>query len=200
MKYVLPVLLLCLSTSLQAASYSWQDSSGKIHFGDNPPAGVDARPVDPAPGNVMPAPDAPAEPSSQTGAPVVETTPSATEPATGAMPAQRYTRLAISHPANGQTIRTDTGAITVRVDLQPALQSAAGHRLVAVAGGTRIQGSGNSIAIRAGRGSHQLQVAVIDASGKTVARSGQISFDVRSNKRLPMSRELSEIQGIQPAH
>lgn len=200
MKYVLLVLILCLSTSLQAASYSWQDSSGKIHFGDNPPAGVDARPVDPAPMNVMPAPDSPADSSSQPAEPIVETTPSATEPATGAMPAQRYTRLAISHPANGQTIRTDSGRITVTVDLQPALQTAAGHRLVAVAGGTHIQGSGSSIAIRAGRGSHQLQVSVVDSGGNVVARSSQISFDVRSNKRLPMSRELREIQGIQPAN
>ena len=115
-------------------------------------------------------------------------------------PVQPYTRMAITSPTNDQTIRTDTGRLAVTVNLQPHLQKAAGHSLVAIAGGKRIQGSGNAIPILAGRGTHQLQAAVIDASGNVVAKTRLITFHIRPDTRLPVSRELQQIQGIQPAN
>jgi len=111
---------------------------------------------------------------------------------------QRYSRMMITQPTDGQTIRTDDGRVTVAVDLRPALQESAGHRLIAVVDGRRLPGGSSSIQIRAARGSHRLQVAVIDANGKVIAKSRQIGFDIRAKTRLPIPRELGEIQGVEP--
>lgn len=189
MKYLILALMICLATASQAAVYQWQDASGKTQFGDNPPPGVTAEPVQLPELNTVPS-----------AAPADGNAP-ATDPAAAAMPpVQPYTRMAITSPTNGQTIRTDTGRLAVTVNLNPPLQKAAGHSLVAIAGGKRIQGSGNTIAILAGRGTHQLQAAVVDAAGNIVARTRLITFDIRPDTRLPVSRELQQIQGIQPAN
>jgi len=190
MKYFCLALLLCLVTASQAAVYRWQDSSGNTKFGDQPPAGVAAEQVE------LP------ELSTYAPPPVPEKAEPAAAPAaeTGAVPAQvqRYSRMMITQPTDGQTIRTDDGQVTVAVDLRPALQESAGHRLIAVVDGRRLPGGSNSIQIRAARGSHRLQVAVIDANGKVIAKSRQIGFDIRPKTRLPIPRELGEIQGVEP--
>jgi hypothetical protein len=72
--------------------------------------------------------------------------------------------------------------------------------VVAVVDGVRIQGSAAGVAILAPRGSHRAQVVVLDSAGKALARSGQIAFDVRPDKRLPVSRELKAITRVQPAN
>ncbi len=180
------VLALGLVSLSQAAIYQWQDAGGKTEYGDNPPPGVIAEPVELRPLSTV-------GPQAQPG----ETAAPAPGDAPGVTP---YTRLTILSPSQGQTIRTDTGRIEIRVDLQPALQETAGHRLVAIVDGTRIQGAGSLVTFLAGRGTHRAQVAVLDAEGNTLVRSGQISFDVRSDQRLPPSRELKAIQGIRPAN
>ena len=111
---------------------------------------------------------------------------------------QRYRRLAITQPTDGQTIRSDDGLINVAVDLRPALQEIAGHRLIAVVDGRRIPGGGTRIPVRVPRGSHRLQVAVIDVDGRMVARSRQISFDVRPKTLVPIPAELGGIEGLTP--
>jgi hypothetical protein len=186
----LPLLLLaCIAASAQAAVYQWQDDRGKTQYGDTPPPGVTAEPVDLPPISTVP------------GQPAAGAAPAAAEATAGdATTGQPYTRIAISSPGNGQTIRTDTGRVDITVSLQPALQEAAGHRLVAVVDGVRIQGSAAGVAILAPRGSHRAQVVVLDSAGKALARSGQIAFDVRPDKRLPVSRELKAITRVQPAN
>lgn len=44
-----PILLLLLSSAATAQVYSWKDASGKIHYGDRPPAEREARRVPGAP-------------------------------------------------------------------------------------------------------------------------------------------------------
>jgi hypothetical protein len=112
---------------------------------------------------------------------------------------KRYRRLLITQPTDGQTIRSDDGLINVAVDLRPALQEVAGHRLIAVVDGRRIPGGGSRIPVRVPRGSHRLQVAVIDVDGRVVARSRKISFDMRPKTRLPIPAELGGIEGLAPA-
>lgn len=189
MKTLLILLATCLACSAEAAVYQWQDDKGKTQYGDSPPPEAVAEPVELPPISTVP------------GQPGTEPAPAAGEAAAGDTAAVRpYTGIAISNPGNGQTIRTDTGRVDIRVDLRPALQEAAGHRLVAIVDGVRIEGGGAGVAILAPRGTHRAQVVVIDAEGKALARSGQISFDVRPDKRLPISRELKAIQRVQPAN
>ena len=100
--------------------------------------------------------------------------------------------------------RRDRRAGDAATDLHGACagrpQEAAGHRLVAVVSGTRIQGSGAGVAILAPRGSHTAQVAVLDAEGRTLARSGQVTFEIRPDTLMPISRELKAITRVQPAN
>ena len=186
MKTLSMLLATCLACSAQAAVYQWQDDKGKTQYGDNPPPGATAEPVTLPPISTVPAQGAQGE----------AVTPEA--PGDGAV--QPYTRIAITSPSDGQAIRTDTGRVDIRVGLQPGLQEAAGHRLVAVVSGTRIQGSGAGVAILAPRGSHTAQVAVLDAEGRTLARSGQVTFEIRPDTLMPISRELKAITRVQPAN
>jgi hypothetical protein len=186
MKILTMLLATCLACTAQAAVYQWQDDKGKTQYGDNPPAGVTAEPVTLPPISTVPAQGVQGE--------------AATPEASGDGTVQPYTRIAITSPGNGQTIRTDTGRVDIQVALQPALQEPAGHRLVAVVSGTRIQGSGAGVAILAPRGTHTAQVAVLDAEGRTLARSGQVTFEIRPDTLMPISRELKAITRVQPAN
>jgi hypothetical protein len=188
MKTLTLLLALSLAGSAQAAVYQWQDDRGKTQYGDNPPPGATAESVTLPPISTVPSQGAAAEGGT------TETTGDDTAAV------QPYTRLAITSPGNGQTIRTDTGRVDIRVALQPALQADAGHRLVAVVSGTRVQGSGTGVAILAPRGTHTAQVAVIDAEGRAIARSGQVTFEIRPDTVLPISRELKALTRVQPAN
>jgi hypothetical protein len=185
------LLLLCLATSAQAAVYRWIDTYGEVQYGDKPPAGVAVEEVE--------------LPELSTYAPPPAADPAYTSPAgEGEFAAaegkvKRYRRLLITQPTDGQTIRSDDGLINVAVDLRPALQEVAGHRLIAVVDGRRIPGGGSRIPVRVPRGSHRLQVAVIDVDGRVVARSRKISFDMRPKTRLPIPAELGGIEGLAPA-
>lgn len=190
MKWTLLALLACLATTTQAAVYRWVDANGDLQYGDKPPGGVVVEEVE--------------LPELSTYAPPPAAEPGYTSPAGEAdfAPAQgrvqRYRRLAITQPTDGQTIRSDDGLINVAVDLRPALQEIAGHRLIAVVDGRRIPGGGTRIPVRVPRGSHRLQVAVIDVDGRMVARSRQISFDVRPKTLVPIPAELGGIEGLTP--
>jgi hypothetical protein len=189
MKYFKIMLLLGLFSTAQAAVYRWQDASGNTQYGDRPPAGAAAEQVElPELSTYAPPPPREKAPSEDQFDPAVSTE-------TGEV--KRYTRLQITQPTNGQTIRTDDGQVNVAVDLRPRLQEMAGHRLIAAVDGRRIPGGSSMISIRATRGSHRLQAAVIDANGKVVARSRVISFDVRPKTRLLIPGELGGIEGIE---
>jgi hypothetical protein len=186
----LPLLLLaCIAASAQAAVYQWQDDRGKTQYGDTPPPGVTAEPVDLPPISTVP------------GQPAAGAAPAATEATAGdATTGQPYTRIAISSPGNGQTIRTDTGRVDITVNLQPALQEAAGHRLVAVVDGVRIQGSAAGVAILAPRGSHRAQVVVLRPwhaaarSRSTFARTSGCLSHANSRRSRASSRPIEPDQ------
>lgn len=55
MRALIPLLLACLCTVASAEIYTWRDASGKVHYSDKPPAGLDARTVRGAPAPAGPA-------------------------------------------------------------------------------------------------------------------------------------------------
>ncbi len=189
MRGLLLALLACSATMTQAAVYRWVDAYGDLQYGDKPPSGVAAELVE--------------LPELSTYAPPPAAEPAYTAPGSDAefAPAEgkvkRYRLLAITQPTDGQTIRSDDGLINVAVDLRPALQEIAGHRLIAVVDGRRIPGGGSRIPVRVPRGSHRLQVAVIDVDGRLVARSRQIRFDVRPKTLVPIPAELGGGEGLE---
>lgn len=49
MRALIFILLACLCSAASAEIYTWRDASGKVHYSDKPPAGLDARTVRGAP-------------------------------------------------------------------------------------------------------------------------------------------------------
>lgn len=43
MRAIVLLILACLATAVSAQVYMWRDASGKVHYSDTPPPGVDAK-------------------------------------------------------------------------------------------------------------------------------------------------------------
>ncbi len=97
-----------------------------------------------------------------------------------------YSQLAIVFPAEQGTMHTNTGAFNVQVAVAPGLNS--GDAFVVTLDGSALPGRYRSadIAITeedfdsfaADDVQHRLEVAVVDASGNVVIKSGPVSFYV----------------------
>jgi hypothetical protein len=107
-----------------------------------------------------------------------------TSPATATLPgpdsqAPFYAQLAITAPAPDETLRDNTGDVTVKVALQPALDKSAGHRLQYFLDG-QPQGepsaSEKALFQNVPRGAHTVEVAVFDAAGDELQRTPSVRF------------------------
>lgn len=146
-----------------AAIYQSTDEQGNVVFTDEPRSG--AKPVD-----LRPLPTYSA-PKSRVPEPASD---SARQPA-----AAGYTGLRIQQPAQDATIRDNTGAVPVAATIEPSLNKAAGHRLQFFLDGQPVGEAGTSTRTtltNIDRGSHQVSVAVLDASGKELKRSDSVTF------------------------
>jgi hypothetical protein len=157
---VLPAL-----AAAQGAIYESKDKAGPV-FSDQPSPG--GRPIDLPPPNVI---QVPPTPPPQQAAP--------------AAPAPAYGSLAIVSPGNQDTIRSNTGAFDVRVQVQPALRS--GDVIRVKLDGTllpqgfssadfRITDSDWARAANLNNVEHTLQVAIANSSGAVLIESAPVSF------------------------
>ena len=90
-----------------------------------------------------------------------------------------YTELRIQQPAQNGTVRDNAGTVPVLVVLQPPLQE--DHRLRLVLDGVPVQPAfrtPSATLTGVDRGSHSLQVEVIDGNGQTLRSAGPVSFTV----------------------
>jgi len=94
--------------------------------------------------------------------------------------AQRYESISMS-PEDGSAIRSNSGDITLSVNLKPALQTAFKHHLVFVMDGSTKKQSGGSSATfeNVDRGTHQFSALVEDENGKTLLQSDPISLHIQ---------------------
>ena len=171
----------CAIAMAQSTVYESKDKAGPVFSGqpsytDQPTA---AKPVVVPPMNLMQG-VAPAPPAS----------------ATAAAP---YTALAISLPANGGTLHSNTGAFDVRVKASPALRTAKGDRIKIKLDGNMLAPNYKSAklgvtaadwqaAAKSDNVEHTLQAAIIDSTGAVLVESAPVSFyahraTVRSGKR-----------------
>lgn len=103
----------------------------------------------------------------------------AAPPPTPEAPAARYERLTITSPQNDGTAEDGTGDVQVEAALAPALQ--VGHQVrLRVDGSVHGRpGTGLSWQLRnMDRGSHTLQVEVLDQDGRVVIRSKAVTVHV----------------------
>jgi hypothetical protein len=116
---------------------------------------------------------------------VIDTTQPPAQPSPQGVPTG-YSQLAILFPAEQGTLHTNTGAFDVKVAVQPALN--AGDVFVVALDGTALPGRYSSADIAVTEQDfesaatdnvqHQLQVAVVDASGNVLITAGPVNFYV----------------------
>lgn len=168
----LVLLLLCwlLPLAAPAAVYKWVDEEGNVVYSDKPHA--DAKKLNLPPPSIYSPPSTASEANT--------TRKKEKEGSTG------YKVLIVS-PRQDETIRDNTGAVTVQMVLEPSLKAEAGHQLALLLDG--IKQPGNSISSllqlqNVDRGSHTVQIQVEDAEGKTLATSNVVTFHLKQASRL----------------
>ena len=109
-----------------------------------------------------------------------------------------YSALAVTAPARGSTLHTNTGAFGISVKATPALRASAGDRVRVALDGqvlpTRYRSTSLGItaadwrAVASDNAEHTLQVAIVDQAGTELVRSEPITFYVQSAtvKRRPL--------------
>lgn len=97
-----------------------------------------------------------------------------------------YSGLVIVSPENDAVIQSDEGNVTISAVLEPALNLRAGHYLVLYLDGNEAA-SGTSPQFILGdmeRGTHTLEMAVMDQSGNQVIKSPTVSFTLYQHSAL----------------
>ena len=167
MRLFATLILLSIAANAPAAIYKWVKPDGSVIYSDRPPT-ESATPADlpPVQEIKMPPPPPPPEPSSS-------------NQAAQAQPAEEYTKLEITEPANNSTVRDNGGQVSVKLSLEPQLQE--GDVTTILLDGNEIgQGRGTSLTLtNVDRGTHTLQAAVKDAQGTTLISSPTITFTVQ---------------------
>ena len=162
--------LFCLLAAGAAAAqeaYRWVDEDGVVHYSDRPREGAEAI--------VLPYPN-------------VATTRRVPSPVTKSQPAEEddgeqqtgYTSIEIVSPQAEETLWNIEGVLNVSVALEPGLQP--GHQVRAYFDGEMQPVSGTSFQLQeVWRGVHNIQVEVVDATGKVMIRSQPSRFYVQQN-------------------
>jgi len=162
--------LLCLLAAAAAAAqeaYRWVDEDGVVHYSDRPREGAEAI--------VLPDPN-------------VATTRRVPGPAAESQPDEEddgeqqtgYSSIDIVSPKAEETLWNIEGVLNVSVALEPGLQP--GHQVRAYFDGEMQPVSGTSFQLQeVWRGVHNIQVEVVDATGKVMIRSQPSRFYVQQN-------------------
>ncbi len=163
-------ILFCLFAAAAAPAqeaYRWVDEDGVVHYSDRPREGAEVIQL-PAPNiaTTRRVPRAAAEAGGDEE--------SATEPAPG------YTSIEILSPKPEETLWNIEGVLNVSVALQPGLQP--GHQVRAYFDGEMQPVSGTSFQLQeVWRGVHNIQVEVVDATGRLMIRSKPNRFYVQQS-------------------
>lgn len=150
-----------------AAIYQWTDKQGQVHFSDQPHPGakkIILPPVpDPAP---RPVP--------------VESTPQ--PPVVSKPKVRQYHTIEIVQPQSEATLRSNEGLVTVYVYTDPALFP--GDKYVLLVDGlpSGAPQTSNQFSLQdIYRGTHSIQVEVIDPDGKIIGKSETVIFFMQRN-------------------
>jgi len=163
MRYFITLLLLTVSVSALASNYVYKRTNpdGTVEFSDKPLEG----------GNVMKIPKG-----------STFTMPSTKPKETSSIeeekePEKVNYELAIVQPKDDQAIRSNEGNVTFRATLTPS-QLSTNHRIVWSIDGQEVPQFNGLLAKmkNVDRGTHQVQVKIIDKEGNSIAASETVSF------------------------
>jgi len=155
--------------ALADGAYTWVDEDGVVHFSDVPVEGAEVVNI--------------SEYSRTTGASLTRARPenrNTGDDAATPAPAFRYESISVAVPGAEETLWNIEGTLNVTVQVEPPLQS--GHQVRAYFDGeSRTVGSTSFTITEVYRGVHNLQVEVIDSTGKLMIRSVTNRFYVQQN-------------------
>lgn len=166
---VLLLAALILPSVLAAEVYRWVDDQGNVHFGDRPPADRASDPVDIR------------EP--MRGVPFEGAREALERPVRGEetdAEVSPYRNLAIVRPEDGTGVRANDGNVTAEVDLDPALDTEAGHRIAWVLDG-EVVGEGTAAQTTfegLDRGAYSLEAHVLGPDGEVLITAPGVEFNV----------------------
>ena len=161
--------MLVAAMALADGAYTWVDEDGVVHFSDVPVEGAEVVNI--------------SEYSRTTGASLTRARPenrNTGDDAATPAPAFRYESISVAVPGAEETLWNIEGTLNVTVQVEPPLQS--GHQVRAYFDGeSRTVGSTSFTITEVYRGVHNLQVEVIDSTGKLMIRSVTNRFYVQQN-------------------
>jgi hypothetical protein len=163
------LLALLVAAGAFAEAYTWTDEDGIVHYSDRPHPG--ARLIELGE-STAPRPQPTTGPTS--------TQPSNGDPDSSEAASLGYSSLEITSPVAEETLWNIGATLNVNLALTPALMP--GHQVRAYFDGTPQMVSGESFQLEeVYRGVHNLQVEVIDETGKLMIRSRPNRFYVQQN-------------------
>ena len=151
--------------------YRWVDEAGVVHYSDTPREGAEKVEVRAA--------------QTYSGQAALNATPTARDatPVVESGPVVVYASVRIVSPAHDAVAWNTGGELTVEVAIEPALNVAAGHRVMVYLDGAPVAGTpmaSTSLKLSGVvRGSYELYATVVDAEGTHLAQSEPITFHVR---------------------
>jgi hypothetical protein len=173
MKKTLLFSLLLIPALASAEIYQWIDSAGHPAYGDHPPDGVVATPMNVQPAQTFSTP------------PMSESAKAALTPDENKAPEDedqagnvKYTKLQIISPKNDEPVRSNGGTLTIQMGSYPELAVQSGDQFQVVMDGQPVMTTSVSTVVlqNVDRGTHKLQVQIIDANGQVKKSSPAIEF------------------------
>lgn len=161
------IYMLCfgLFSTANAAVYKKVNPDGSVEYTDVPQKDVDEMTLEPIP--TIPAfklpPPAPAKKKTQAKEDV-----------------DHYVELSITSPEDDEGIRSNSGEITAQANLVPPLRLEQEHRIEWWLDGNKVEAA-TSLVLKlenVDRGTHRLQIRVVDFEKKTLIESKTIRFHV----------------------
>ncbi len=160
------LLGLLVAAGALAETYTWTDENGIIHYSDRPHPG--AKIIDLG------------QTTRSRPRPTARPRADASNDEPAAVPAFSYQTLEIASPAAEETLWNIEGTLNVALALSPALLP--GHQVRVYFDGSPQMADGASFQLQeVYRGVHNLQVEVIDETGRLMIRSSPNRFYVQQN-------------------
>ena len=148
------------------AAYKWLDEEGNVVFGDSPPADRNTEEIKQVPLNIYKSP------------PPTSTTSRTQSNTNNPSKATHYTKLAILQPPDDMAIRSNSGQLTITLQIEPPLNNAAEHKIHIKLDGVKVAvTSSNSATIdNIDRGTHTIIAELVDMHGKVLKSSPTHTF------------------------
>lgn len=166
MKLLIPLLLLFFYAPAQADIYKGTDAEGQTTYSDE--AHPDSKLIPtPSPNTIQMQKPVAAKPVKEKEVTEVTT---------------KYTLFNIVSPTNGETLRSNTGDISVVISLEPALDKEKGHRIIIYLDDQAVLSTATESNIQlanVGRGQHSLRAEVRSSKGKRIISSASVIIHMK---------------------